>query len=308
METLELTRENAYRVFIEDNLTLPVAASRFGLTVGTFRKHLARWEIKKAQKDAVKNTHKTFIERYGEDGWSKLVRKYSPEAKRKGAEKRWETRRPKIVARYASEGITEGKLRELYIDENQTLKQVGEYYDRTPDQARKILKFFRIVKSPEKVKESRRRGLQEFRDDPVRLAEAVRKFHETCLERYGDNWYYNHASKLELEVFELVKTLIPDYEVINGDYTIIRRPGSGGALQLDIYVPELQKAIEVNGEYWHDRDGYERDLKEGTMTTREALKDSLCREKGISLLHVWDKDWLSNQSEAQSAIQEFLEG
>lgn len=308
METLELTRENAYRVFIEDNLTLPAAASRFGLAVGTFRKHLARWEIKKTQKAIGENVSKSLRKRYAPDSEGNRVKRRGSGPSSETLKKTWAIRRKGITRKYHAQGITEEILVDLYIVKNMSMKEVGQKFDKSKDQTRKILKFFRIVKSPEKVKESRRRGLQEFRDDPVKQAEAVRKFHETCLERYGDNWYYNHASKLELEVFELVKTLIPDYEVLNGDYTIIRRPGSGGAMQLDIYVPELQKAIEVNGEYWHDRDGYERDLKEGTMTTREALKDSLCREKGISLLHVWDKDWLSNQSEAQSAIQEFLEG
>jgi very-short-patch-repair endonuclease len=57
-------------------------------------------------------------------------------------------------------------------------------------------------------------------------------------------------------------------------------------LELDIYYPELNIAIEYQGNYWHN-------LPEKRETDRR--KKSICKEKGIKLLEVWDSDFLKNK-------------
>ena len=56
-------------------------------------------------------------------------------------------------------------------------------------------------------------------------------------------------------------------------------------LELDIYYPELNIAIEYQGNYWHNRP----ETKE-----RDKRKKKLCKEKGIKLIEVWDDDFLKN--------------
>lgn len=306
MTNLEPTYENLYRVYIIENTPLLDSAPMFGLSVGAFRKSLAKFEIKKSQKLAGRNASQTILKRYGPNARREWLKNISPESRAYGAKKAWTTRRPRIIEKYSDQGITEDRLQDLFIHQNLSMKVVGEQFGKTKAEMRKILIFFRIEKPKELQEISRRNGVKEYYSDEERVAESVRKIAATCLERYGDNWYYNHASKLELEVLDFVEALLPCEVVKSGDYSVIRKPGSGGAMQLDIHLPRLKKAIEFNGEYWHDREGYEEDLEVGSCNSREMLKSSLCVEAGIELLHVWDSDWRTDRESVEGMIREFL--
>ena len=54
-------------------------------------------------------------------------------------------------------------------------------------------------------------------------------------------------------------------------------------LELDIYIPELNLALEINGVYWHSEIYKEKNY--------HLNKTSICNDKGISLLHIWEDDW-----------------
>lgn len=69
--------------------------------------------------------------------------------------------------------------------------------------------------------------------------------------------------------------------------------------EIDIYIPELNKAIEFNGEWWH----YGRNFIPG----KHALKSNLCREKGIKLLHIREDLWIKDKEKMKNIIKEFLE-
>jgi hypothetical protein len=96
----------------------------------------------------------------------------------------------------------------------------------------------------------------------------------------------------------------PSLELIHGRYGIIRRPGSGGLMQLDFYFPGISLAIEYNGIYHHDKAAYLQDLKDGTEFSREALKDRLCREEDIELIHIWSDNWKKNIPESFENLAE----
>lgn len=51
--------------------------------------------------------------------------------------------------------------------------------------------------------------------------------------------------------------------------------------ELDLYLPEINLAIEFNGNYYHNK----------LDTTREDFKTKLCEDKNIQLLHIWEDDW-----------------
>lgn len=93
-------------------------------------------------------------------------------------------------------------------------------------------------------------------------------------------------SNMELEMQDFLNSLgityiIKDRTVLNGK-------------ELDIYLPEFKLAIEMNGVYWHSEiyleKGYHRD------------KTINCREKGVSLLHVWEDDWKYKRPIVKSII------
>lgn len=59
--------------------------------------------------------------------------------------------------------------------------------------------------------------------------------------------------------------------------------------ELDIYIPDLNLAIEYNGLYWHSTMHKEPDY--------HLKKSLLCREKGIRLIHIYEFEDLTEQTQ-----------
>lgn len=74
----------------------------------------------------------------------------------------------------------------------------------------------------------------------------------------------------EQRLYETFKSLYP--ETVNRD----RHMG----FELDIYIPELEMAIEYNGTYFH------KVLAD--KSERDAMKARVCAEKGVMLVQIWD--------------------
>lgn len=70
-------------------------------------------------------------------------------------------------------------------------------------------------------------------------------------------------------------------------------------LELDIYIPELKKAIEFNGIYWHYSDRH-------FVLGKHANKSNLCKAKGINLLHIREDLWIKDESKMKEVILKFL--
>ncbi|GAG41201.1 unnamed protein product, partial [marine sediment metagenome] len=74
----------------------------------------------------------------------------------------------------------------------------------------------------------------------------------------------------------------------------IFNPKTGYGLELDIFIPTLDKAIEYNGEYWHQD------------KSRDLLKQELCKLKNISLLIIWNKEWKISGEKCKNKIKKFI--
>lgn len=64
--------------------------------------------------------------------------------------------------------------------------------------------------------------------------------------------------------------------------------------ELDIYLPELNIAFEMNGLYWHS-DAHKEDLYHLHKTVK-------CWENDITLYHVWEDDWLNKKEIVKSMV------
>jgi hypothetical protein len=82
--------------------------------------------------------------------------------------------------------------------------------------------------------------------------------------------------------------------IIPNDRTQIINPKTGHYLELDIWLPELKKAIEYNGTYWH------RDVQ------RDELKQNLCKMRGIKLLVIDELSWMQNKSNCINRVLSFI--
>lgn len=134
---------------------------------------------------------------------------------------------------------------------------------------------------------------REFLDNDDLFTSAVTTTPMNVLaKQYGISPYpiYSRMKKLGLQPFRAavsefeleVRRFVSDNyrgEIIHNSRDIIPPK------ELDIYVPELNFAIECNGSYWHselngkDR-GYHND------------KTNKCLSSGITLFHLWEHDWI----------------
>lgn len=64
--------------------------------------------------------------------------------------------------------------------------------------------------------------------------------------------------------------------------------------ELDIYVPELQIAVEFNGLYWHDENHKPKSY--------HYDKWKACNEKGVQLIQVWEDDWRLRKGIVKSSL------
>lgn len=107
-----------------------------------------------------------------------------------------------------------------------------------------------------------------------------KKIIETNLKKYGSETG-PLFSKKEKEILLYVKSIY-NGTIIENDHSVL------GNQELDIYLPELNIAIEFNGAYWHSEQikgkNYHKD------------KTKLCLDKGIRLIHIYEWEW-DNQKE-----------
>lgn len=98
-------------------------------------------------------------------------------------------------------------------------------------------------------------------------------------------------SNIEKEIANWVKSL--NIDIIENDNSVIN------PLELDIYIPSHNLAIELNGLYWHSEN-------QGKNSNYHLHKTMLCKEKNIQLLHIFEDEWLEKQNIIKSIIKSKL--
>jgi len=104
------------------------------------------------------------------------------------------------------------------------------------------------------------------------------------------------TSRGEKEVVSFVKKVYKG-EVIENDKTQIVNYNTGRNLELDIWLPELMKAIEFNGSHWHEKK---------RSKYNDSIKLFQCENKGIDLLVIDYDKWRSDKSNCQREIRNWI--
>lgn len=100
------------------------------------------------------------------------------------------------------------------------------------------------------------------------------------------------VSSYEAELIGYLKT-ITSHNIVASDRTVL------GNLELDVYIPDLSIAFEINGLYWHSEEM-------GKSTYYHRYKTDRCKEKGIQLIHIFEDEWVHKRTICESRIKSKL--
>lgn len=92
----------------------------------------------------------------------------------------------------------------------------------------------------------------------------------------------------EIAILEYIKTIYKG-EVLSGNRSVIY------PLELDIYIPEMQLAIEYCGLYWHSE-------KQGKDSKYHLEKYTKCMQLGIRLITIFEDEWIHNSDLIKSRL------
>lgn len=120
---------------------------------------------------------------------------------------------------------------------------------------------------------------------------------EYQLSDYVDYVY----SKMEQEVYDFIKSLDPDIEIIRNTKKVIT------PYELDLYLPKYNFAIECNPTSTHNSSINTFDRKsKPTDKNYHKMKTDLCESKGIFLFHIFGYEWTNKEDIIKSMIRNIL--
>lgn len=101
-----------------------------------------------------------------------------------------------------------------------------------------------------------------------------------------DKFIFNKsASKEEYQIIEWIKALVPNIKILHNYRQL--KDQNGKIIELDIYLPDYNVAIEYNGTYWHCQ--LNKDKK------YHYNKSKVCEENGIRLIHIFEYEWYNER-------------
>ena len=156
-----------------------------------------------------------------------------------------------------------------------------------------------IFQVPEIIEKSKQTKLERYNDENYNNREKAKL---TCIDRYNvenpmqckdiQKKALSHTiSKAEDLLEEFIRTFY-NGEILRNQTRII------GRFELDLYLSDIQLAIEYNGIRYHS-------IEMGKPMDRILKKSLLCREKNIRLIHIYEFEDLNKQKQL---LKDFILG
>jgi hypothetical protein len=114
----------------------------------------------------------------------------------------------------------------------------------------------------------------------------------TYFKKYNVNITRFNISSEHNEILQFIQSITNSNILVNNRDVI-------NPSELDIYIPELKLAFEINGVYWHSE-------LNGRDKSYHINKTNMCAEVGVRLLHIWDWEWIHKKNIVESRIQNIL--
>lgn len=173
------------------------------------------------------------------------------------------------------------RSKETYLKNNDQL-EVNKKREQTVLNRHGVTNVMKVNQFKENVKATvkQRYGV----DDVNSLPHVIEKRIQGFLER-------NNRSKEELELAEFIESL-----GLKAEKGYL---GGANPKELDIKIKEKNIAFEMNGVYFHSEE-------KGRDRNYHIDKTTRCAEKGIKLIHIFDKEWHSRKNQIKSFIRSAL--
>ena len=104
---------------------------------------------------------------------------------------------------------------------------------------------------------------------------------------------FKDKSGVEKELLNYIQSLLPGIKIEENNRTIL------DGKEIDVYVPSLKIGFEMDGLIWHS-DKFE------TGKLYHLNKTELALEKGITLIHIFEDEWLQKNAICKSRIKSLL--
>lgn len=167
--------------------------------------------------------------------------------------------------------------------ESSLLKYGVEYYEQLQISSTSL----KLLNDIEYLKEQQVKG-KTFEQ----IASTLHVSHATVrryLKKFGIYYTNIRRSMGEMSVETFINLL--GYETISNTREILQN-----RYEIDIFIPEISKAIEYNGIYWH----------RGKGKTYHKDKTENCNKLNIPLIHIWEDKWNNNQEKTKDILVKFL--
>ena len=308
------TKEELYRLYIEEQKSPRKISSIIGVSPNTITKWLRGYDIPlRTRREALlANTKRPDEEElyrlYVEE--QKSVREISDILKvSQDSVKRWilgydiQPRTLREAVLVNTKRPEKEELVSLYIEEQKTPSEIAGIFNVSEESVRNWLRGYDVplrtrseaklcnTKRPEK--EELVRLYKEAGQSSTEIANDLGVWPTTVitwLEDYNiprDNTYTIGTSSHEEELSEFLME--------HGIEHTTNARSISSPYELDIYIPEYKIAIELNGCYWHSE-------ARGKDQNYHLDKTELCQEKGIQLIHIWDLEWENKKEIVKSML------
>lgn len=117
-------------------------------------------------------------------------------------------------------------------------------------------------------------------------------------EVFLSNGYFPSCKCSEYKGYSLIEDELYVFlsEYVSQDQIFLnRRDILPNRLEIDIYLPSYNLAIEVNGVYWHSE-------SMGKYRDYHLYKTTKCEDSGVDLIHILDYEWIYKKHIIQSII------
>lgn len=124
---------------------------------------------------------------------------------------------------------------------------------------------------------------------------------------------YKGRSKLQDDVYDFIKSIYCGDIIYNTKDVLLEKCGK--KIELDIYLPEINIAFEINGDFWHmNPNKYDKNdindiigLTAQELWERDSYKKAVCDEIGIILFFIWEDDWKQKTNDTKNKIKQIIE-